>query len=360
MRSTLLILIALIASALAWVFYGEMQRQRIRADAVSEGSSVEVSEEPSTAKPAEVADPLDLAGRIKFLEAELQREQAQRQEVDAFLKKSAELLRAERERHNKEIWAAKKFMPEGVRQALLALNECLRQDGQDGLRFMKARSIEDSVLRGVELFDHDISTLRSTLYLAGEVTFHLDRSTSKLTIVLKAGSSRSSLGRHEFPAAGEQLLLPLVDGSMWEKRLPYLVQSQGEYPEAIGSVARAPSMSSSARASWRRKLNALMDLSGTAIRYRMDRLGGLEDGRFRDVVLLGYSKGKTLVASVEAERLTVLVDDAQQAVELRMVTGVVRQSLGETAIPEAGYRIQLPGVKPAKAVEVMAGMVVRQ
>jgi hypothetical protein len=76
--------------------------------------------------------------------------------------------------------------------------------------------------------------------------------------------------------------------------------------------------------------------------------------------LLGYGKGKILVASVEAERLTVHVDDTQGSVELRMAAGVVRQSLGETAIPKTGYRIQLPGAKPAKAVEVMAGMVVRQ
>jgi hypothetical protein len=365
MRASILILVALIASALAWVFHGEMQRQRIRADAVTEGASgvvvvAQTTAQPPPLPPPPAADPLDLAGRIKFLEAELQRERAQREEIDAFLKKSAELLRAERVRHNKDIWEAKKFMPEGVRQALLALNECLRQDGQDGLRFMRARSIEDFVLRDVELFDHDISSLSTKLYLAAEVTFHLDRSTAKLTIVLKSGSSRSPLGRNEFPATGEQLLLPLVDGPMWEERLPYLVQSKGQYPAPVASRVSGPLMSASARASWRRKLNVLLEIGGTAIRYRIDRLGGLVDGHFRDVVLLGYGKGKTLVASVEAESLTVHVDDTQGSVELRMAAGVVRQSLGETVIPATGYRIQLPGAKPAKAVEVMAGMVVRQ
>ncbi|MEE2887684.1 MAG: hypothetical protein VX951_09680 [Planctomycetota bacterium] len=363
MRFALLILAVVVAAAAGWVFHGEMQRQRSRADLLEE--SLAASRNVTIQVPGDGEDlgsdevQQRLAERVRFLENELQVTRDRARDISAFLENSSKALRAERTRHNKEIWEAKQFMPEGVRQALLALNACLRHDGQDGLRFMRAKSIKDSVLRGVELLDHDLGTLRTTLYMAGEVTIHLDRATSKLTMVLKDGFRRTVAGRYEFPTVGEKLVLPLVDGALWEERLPYLVQGEGAYPRPVAEVAE-PEMAASSRASWRGRINELLRLSQTGTRYKIYRFRALTDGHFVDAVLLGYNAAKVLTSSVEAGRLAVHVDDEQQTVELHLQVGVVRKAASETAIPSSGYRIQLPGIKPEQAVKVMVGMVIRK
>lgn len=379
MRSALLILALIAATAVVWMFHGEMQRQRTRAEGLEMAlakaearAKVPAGNKTESGRPA-AEDPKPTAGeqreqtpkqkvmaaRIRSLEAQLLAEQGRWQDIDKSIEKYTQALRAERARHSKEIWAAKKFMPEGVRQALLTIRDCLRFEGQDGLRFMRARSIEDSILHDVQLLDHDLKTLRTTLYIAAEVTFLLDRTTSELRIVMKDGFQRSSSGRKDFPPEGESLVLAKVEGPLWEESLPFLIQSKGKYPIVAAKVP-PPRMAKRLRLGWLGRVNELLQLSSSGTKYRLESFRDLVDGRFRDALLLGSGNGKTLISTVEAERLAVHVDDEQQTVELRLEQGIVRKRGGETAIPASGYRIQLPGIKPAKAVEVMVGMVIRK
>ena len=374
MRFALLILVTMVTASAAWIFHGEMQRQRARVEVLQEAVEAASKATRPRALPVEPARPAGassedrakaearaaaLAERIRALESDLVVERGRRAELDGFLEEVATALREERGRHNKEVWEARQFMPEGVRQALLAINQCLRHDGQDGLRFMRAMRIKDSVLHDVQLLDHDLQTLRSRIYIAAEATFHLDRSASRLTLTFKGGYSRTAEGRKEFPAEGERLVFPLVDGPLWEERLPYLVQSEGDYPSPA-AVQPEKKMAAVARAGWRGRLNALLALSKTVTRYRIDRFRDLADGQFLDVVVLGHGEGKILTSSVEAGRLEVYVDEVGQTVELRMYSGTIRRGAGESEIPGTGYRVGLLGIKPARAVQVMEGMVVRK
>ena len=80
--------------------------------------------------------------RVIELEGELKDEIGRRREVDDVIETTSALWRAERERYNQEIWAAKQFMPEGVRLALLTINQCLRRDGQPVIEAVRELEIE--------------------------------------------------------------------------------------------------------------------------------------------------------------------------------------------------------------------------
>lgn len=299
-------------------------------------------------------------GERRRLESELKREIDRRERVNSTVEEAAEALRAERERHSKEILEARKFMPEAVRQALVTANQCLRVDGQYGLRFFKASKIEDKVLYDVQLFDSDPTALTTTVYLAEQVTFDLDRASGNLMLTLRDGSKQGPRGREEFGSDGYPLVLPGVDGANWELRLPFLVNATGEYP-VPESREQLPRMPVAQRRVWVDRVNRLLEQADTLVGYEVTSFRDLENGRFRGALLLGYQdRGNILSMSVEADELWVQVDDRAGSVELRMADGTIRQSGGETPISEAGYRLQLLGVKPSEAIEVMQGMVVRE
>ena len=121
-----------------------------------------------------------------------------------------------------------------------------------------------------------------------------------------------------------------------------------------------PVMAAAARAGWKTRLNKLLDLSTTAIRYRVQKFRNLRGAHFEEALLLGFGRGKTLQMSVEADRLAIHIDEREQAVEVHIGGGILRKVGGVTSIPASGYRIQLPGVTPKQAIERMLGMVVRR
>ncbi|MCB9869622.1 MAG: hypothetical protein H6837_07175 [Planctomycetes bacterium] len=361
----LLLLLVTVASAAAALWcHSEMRRVQGRAAALERLRAAPPPTPRSGVPAPAVSEPSPelraAREQVRRLEGELAAEIARRKAVNAHIDQIAADLRAERERHNKEVWQAKKFMPEGVRQALLAANECLRAEGHYDLRFLHARSIDDLTLCDVELLDHDPGALSSELYLAGKMTFELDREKGTLTLRCKEGFRRSREGRAKFPAEGECLVLREIDGRLWERRLPALIRARGEYPAVLASAPRAAPMAPTLRAAWRDRLNALLAAAGTKTRYRISAFRTLQDTRFREALLLGYDAGKILSMSVEAERLWVEVDAAAASVSLVMAGGLLRQTGGDAKLPESGYRIRLGGVKPEQAVEAMLGMVVRR
>lgn len=301
----------------------------------------------------------DARKRVSYLEKELRSEVSQRKDVDEVIEQTTKALREERLRHNKEIWEAKKYMPEGVRQALISANELLREDGQLGLRFLKAMKIEKKVLHKVQLLDRDATSLAGTIYIADELTFDLDRMTGSLTLCFRDGYSRGPYGREQFPMSGKRVVLPEVSGRRWESRLPFLVQAHGEYP-VEDKKARLPLMETTLRRGWLRRVNALLEKSTTETRYRLETFRNIDKAKFAESLLLGYDDGKKLAMSADAAQLWLQVDTLAKTVEIWVADGTLRKVGGETPIPKGGYRIRLPGVQPSQAIEAMLGMVKRK
>jgi hypothetical protein len=297
--------------------------------------------------------------RVSFLEKDLRTEVSRRKNVDQLIEQTAAARRRDREKHNAEIWQAKRFMPEGVRQALVTANKLLIEDGQLGLRFLKAMKIEDHVLHDVQLLDRDTTSLAGTIYLADELTFDLDRVRGALTLCFRGGFSRGPYGREEFPLSGKRLILSDINGRRWESRLPFLVEGHGDYPVADKKI-RLAKMEPGRRTGWLKRVNDLLARASTEQTYRLDTFRDLEKGKFTQAVLLGYDAKKKLVMSAEADHLCVQVDTEAKTVEIWIEGGTLRKRGGETAIPESGYRIRLHGIEPGQALEAMLGMVKRK
>jgi hypothetical protein len=301
----------------------------------------------------------DARQRVSFLEKDLRAEISQRRNIDEVFEQTSKALREERDRHNREIWEAKKFMPEGVRQALVTANELLREDGQTGLRFLKAMKIENKVLHKVQILDRDVTSLAGTIYIADQLSFDLDRISGTLTLCFRGGYCRGPHGREEFPLSGKRVVLPDADGRSWEARLPFLVEGYGEYPVAENKV-RLTRMGQERRVGWLKRINTLLEKAGGETRYRVDTFRNLEKAQFRESLLLGYDKSKKLSMSAEADRLWLQVDGKAKTVEIWVEEGMLRKRGGDTPIPSAGYRIRLPGVTPEQALDAMLGMVKRK
>jgi len=297
--------------------------------------------------------------RIKQLESELNSEIKRRQDVDGLIENTAKAILAERERHNREIWESRRYMPEGVRLALVTVNERLREDGHPEFRFLKAMKIEDKVMYDVQVLDRDLTTLAGAVLIAKQVTIEVDRGKGAVIITFKDGYRRGPGGREAFSKTGKAIVFPDANGREWESRLPFLVAGRGEYPVEVAEV-RKPRMGRTRRDGWRKRVNALLAGATTEKRYRLETFRNLESGRFSEALLLGYDKSKKLAMSVEAEWMSIQVNDRGKYVELVLENGTLRKLGGATPIPDGGYRIRLTGVEPSQAIGGMLGMVKRQ
>lgn len=297
-----------------------------------------------------------LEQRVDRLERDLAGALTERARILEMLEERVRAERQRRIRREKRLAEAVRAMPEGVRLALVAANECLRRDGFPEIRFLEARSLEDRELREVELVEHEREGLRTTFYLAGRVTLELDRAAGALVLRLREGYALRGGERTALPAEGLVLRLEHVDGPYWERRLPYLVRATGDYPRE-DAVRRPPPMDPATRTAWLERFERLTNAAEGALRYRVDRFSHLEDGVFREVLVLGYGKGRRMEMAVEAGRLEVEVDAEAGSVELCVRDGILRQRGGSVPLPSKGYRLLLPGLSPARASEIMLGMV---
>ncbi len=101
--------------------------------------------------------------RALALEGELRAVLAQRDGMAKAVRKKVEEQERERRLRDERRRAALEPMPEGVRLALVAIQECLQADGHDGLRVIRARSLQDHSLGDVEVLDYDRQQLITTL-----------------------------------------------------------------------------------------------------------------------------------------------------------------------------------------------------
>ena len=283
--------------------------------------------------------------------------------IEALGKAIEERSRAEQEarRAEEEQRAARVAVPEGVRMALLALRDCMRADGFQGLRFLSATALEDHELRDVEVLDAADGEFEPALFLARRMRVELDRATATLRLRFFEGHRRAGTERAEFPVDGFALEFRPVTHKLWEERLPYLVQASGVAPDAPAGAARArPAVDPRTRDLWLERCNALFETSGADTRYRLGELRDLKDSRFLGVSLRGYDASDRLQATIDAETLWIEIDERAGIVQLVVSGGTMRTPGGVSTLAEDGMRLLLRDVTPKAASDTLLGMVVRK
>jgi len=295
-----------------------------------------------------------LESRNATLETELAAAIAQRDEVSRFLQDKVDEIRKQDADRRQRLRNALRPMPEGVRLALVAINDSLAGDGFPEVRLLSARAIEDRALLNVELLELDRASQQPRLFVADRLTLHLERKGGTLTIRLFGGHRWVGGERVPFPVEGWPIALAAVEGPKWEARLPQLLEASGVYP--ADELAPKRGLDRYTLAMWATRVNRLLDGAATDYEYQIAKIGGLQDGVFDDVMLTGSEQGKALSLALEARRMTITTDARSKTVELFLEDGWLRKAGGKTRIRE--YRILLPGVTPDDAMETMMGMVV--
>lgn len=298
--------------------------------------------------------------RITFLEQELRAALARAESVtQAVAARRAELDALRAELDERRI-AAGKPMPEGVRLAVRAFEDLLIADGYEGFRIIQARALDDGALHDVELVETEDYGRRVTYYRAERLSVELDREGGAAAISLRNGHAVADGELRAFGEDGVSIELREVDGPEWERRLPYLVQAVGEYPESAARAAAEEVLDLSTRDRWRQRVDALLSTADTEVRYGLGGFRTIRDGRFLDAALHGFDGAGLLDRSASADRLGIEVDREAGVVALLLEDGVLRRRGGETKIPASGYRILLPGVTPEQALDAMLGFVVER
>lgn len=248
-------------------------------------------------------------------------------------------------------------MPEGVRQCLRALHDCLRREGFTNQRFLSARALDQEGLHGVELLESLDDGLGSAVTIAERMTATLDRTKGQLRLVFFGGHRRVAGERQSVDKDGYALKFDGVDGRYLEQALPMLLRVEGEYPQVAAKPA-ANELGPIDREQWRVRLERLLEGAGTTPLWRVSRLRGLCDANFLDVELVGTDERFRVKSGASVARLAVEIDAQRGVVSLWLQDGVLRSDGGESRIAADGYRVLLPKLTPQQATNTMLGMVV--
>lgn len=250
--------------------------------------------------------------------------------------------------------------PFGVQRCMLALRDCMRADGYEGMQLLRAASLEDQELRDVEFLTLDRETGRSELVVSQRMTARLDRATQTVVLTFVAGHVRADGLRADIPAEGKELRLVGVEGRMWEHKLPYFLQCEGSYAERAAAASDARAMDRETRETWLERLDALLVDSGADLKLRVAGFVRLEGREFCSARLVGYDDRNLLALAADCERLAVEVDARARVVSLRLSGGTLRRAGSESSIHDEGFRMLLPNVTPERASMLMTGMVVER
>jgi hypothetical protein len=252
-------------------------------------------------------------------------------------------------------------MPEGVRQCLFALHECLRAEGFTAPRFLRAAALGPDGLLDVEMLQADPSGVDVAVVHAARVTATLDRARGRLELRFFDGQRIVDGSPQRLPDDGFVLAFDDVDGRRLEARLPYLLRSEGVYPEPAAPPARpATDVDPIGRRHWLERFDALLAASGTKPAWRVTRFRGLDGGWFLAADLVGTDERHHVVASAHCARLAVEVDERAEVVSLLLLDGSLRRGGRDSTITGEGYRVLLPDVTCKQATDAMLGMVVRK
>lgn len=287
----------------------------------------------------------------------------------AQLGKMADVVQATKERAERRAAAARaaelralRAMPAGVRQCLAALHGCLLAEGYGGVRFLRARSLDEDGLHDVEVIQTHADGLGADLVVAATMTALLDRSAQRLVFTFVDGSRTSAGQRFELPEEGWTIVFDPVDGRLIEQRLPQLVKAEGVYPRdrEAPRQTRPTDVDPATRVAWLERFDLLLDAAGTADRVRVQHFRGLEDGTFLEARLLATDARGHVAFGASCDRLAVEIDREAGVVSLVMRDGLLRRGQAESTITAEGYRMLLPAVKPDRAIELMLGLVVER
>ena len=369
LRRSILALVLVALAAVATVGLSEARRTAGRNARLAEqlaaaldardaatASREALAEELGEARDAGEAAAAAAKARIAYLEDELSRALDQVGAVNARVAERRAELEA-LERRAKERWREVNApMPEGVRLAVRALTELLRDDGYERIRVLRARAIEDGALTDVELVERSPDGFGFAYFRASRLRVELDRATGSLRLVLDGGHALRDGEVEALDENGAVLALTAVDGPVWEARVPYLLTATGEYPEDAAAAPRRRGVDPITAAAWAGRLDGLLAEADVRPRWSVRRVDDLVDGELRGVLLVATAEG-LLEATASARRAVVEIDRAAGAAWLVLLDGRLRRESGTTTIPEAGYRILLAGVAPARASELMLGLV---
>lgn len=250
--------------------------------------------------------------------------------------------------------------PFGVQRCMLALRDCMRADGYEGMQLLRAASLEDQELRDVEFLTLDRESGRSELVVAQRLTARLDRATQTVALTFVTGHVRVDGLRTDIPPEGKVVRLVGVEGRMWEHKLPYFVQSEGSYVERVVAADGARAMDRETRETWLERLDALLVDAGSDLKLRVAGFVTLEGREFRSARLVGYDDKNLLALAADCERLAVEVDARARVVSLRLSGGTLRRAGSESSIHGEGFRMLLPNVTPERASMLLTGMVVER
>ena len=254
-----------------------------------------------------------------------------------------------------------KPMPAGVRLCLETLHECLRIEGYSSQRFLRAASLDEQGLHGVEMLESSADGLAVTFVTAALMTAMLDRAKGQLELRFFSGHRAVDGERAALPEEGFLVRFSEVDGHLLEARLPYLVRAEGEYPAPVDEQARpATDVDPGTGRQWLARLDQLLSKAKTTLSWRATRLRGMKDGAFLTVELLGTNDQHLVMGSAHCASLAVEIDEQGGVVSLLLQGGVVRREGRESAITGEGYRMLLPGLTPGEATAVMLRMVVKK
>jgi len=250
-------------------------------------------------------------------------------------------------------------MPEGVRECLVALHDLLRAEGFTGPRFLHAEAVGKDGLKHVEMLEPDVGGFDVAVIQASRATATVERATGRFVLRFFDGE-RALRGHVEpLPADGHAVVFADIDGRVFEARLPYLVNADGEYPAPPASSARPlGELDPLQRRSWVERLDQALAQGGGAPRWRVQRLRGLHDGWFHGVELVGVDDKMHVVAGASCARLGIEVDAASGVVSLLLRDGSLRRNGVDSSITGEGLRMLLPDLDAKKANDLMFGMVV--
>lgn len=329
---------------------GQQEVAARRASEEAAAVAAELARVRAASQPAEV--PVE-ARRFAELALELATTQQQLASVQ-------QLLAEERAARARSAAAAPRDgpMPEGVRTALVALQEALRSEGFVALRFLRARAIEGMALQSVEVLELSPDQLVVSFVHAERMTVELDRATGRLCLRFFAGERLVGGEAMSLPEAGFALQFDEVDGRRFERELPFLVRAEGVYPAEVAQEVREPGLDPATRAQWLDRVDGLLARSGTTAKWRMTRFRSLRDGWFLDCDLIATDGAKHVVGGAHCARAAIEVDPATGVVSLRMLDGALHQGGSESSIVGEGYRMLLPDVTQKQANDSMQGMVV--
>lgn len=251
--------------------------------------------------------------------------------------------------------------PFGVQRCMLALRDCLRADGFLRMQLLRARVLEEKALLDVEFLEFDEATGSPDLVVAARMTAVLDRSRNEVVMLFEHGHRRRDGVRIDLPEHGYEVRFVPVEGRLWEQRLPFLLRVEGEYldPEAESRAAEH-AIDARTRAIWLERLDDLLVDAGADYKLRVAGFGGLAEGSFRGVRVVGYDAGNVLALAADCEQMAIEVDARARVVSLLLKNGTLRRQGTESSIHAEGYRMLLPNITPEKAAMTMMGMVVQR